>query len=232
MTFRRAVACSVVAMSTLIACSAPDNPVAPKFEREALLAKPPAGPTDPTASFLFPTDDPTLGVLSDGQFPSGTNSVYADGVCGVKAKIFATEAFSNSGDATMQTNNPSSKDRRCAPYPRTLTIVYGLGDQQASTVFMNLREIANTTYQIAIGTTVRRALTIQEARCDRLAWRATLADGTDTNGADSVNVTRVNSSTWLVESQPYPDNEAYCRTSGRKINIAVRFTVVSSTPLP
>lgn len=187
---------------------------------------------DPTAELHFPLDDAALGVRSDRQFVNGTASVYAEGVCGVKAKIFATEAYSNSGDLTMQTSNPSSKDRRCAAYPRTLTIVYAPGDQQSSTIFMNLREIANTTYQIPIGTTVRRALSMQEGRCDRLAWRGTLADGTDTNGADSVNVTRLTAKSWLVESQPYPFNEAYCRATGQKFNVAVRFTVVASKELP
>jgi hypothetical protein len=96
---------------------------------------------------------------------------------------------------------------------------------------MNLRQLANTTYQIPIGTTVRRALVVQAGRCEALRFNTRTPDGTYL-GADSVNVTRVDASTWLVETQPYPDNEAYCNATGQKYKIAVRFTVVSSTPLP
>ena len=217
--FRRTVPLIVFAAG-LTACGVSDSPLMPLTE-EALLAKG-SGPTDPTATFTF---DAGLSVQHDG------NPEYANGVCGVTAKIFATTAASNSGDATMQTNNPRAKDRSCQV--RTLTIDYGDGSApQTSTVFINVHEIANTNFQIAIGQTVTRALNINEARCGGLAWRSTLADGTDTDGADPVNVTRVDESTWLVASQPYPDNEAYCRGTGQKHNIDVRFTIVSSYPLP
>lgn len=187
---------------------------------------------DPAASFWFPTNDGSLGLLSDGLYLNGTSSVYANGVCGVTAKIFATTAASNSGDATLQTDNPRNADRKCAAYPRKVTVVYGPGDQASSTVFINVRELASTSYQIPIGTTVRRGLHVNEARCGGLVYQGQLGDGTSTGGADSVNVTRVSSSSWLVESRPYPDNEAYCKATGVKYNIAVRFTVVSSQALP
>jgi hypothetical protein len=185
---------------------------------------------DPAAAFWFPLDDATLGLRSDHQFVSGTSSVYAQGVCGVNSKIFATGSASNSGDAIMHTNNPRSSDRKCALWPRTVTIEYAPGDVESSTVFINVREIANTTYQIPVGTTVRRALLIGETRCDGLRFIAA-TDGIET-GADSVNVTRVDASTWLVQTAPSPDNKAYCRATGALYNIAARFTVVSNAPLP
>jgi len=185
---------------------------------------------DPSASFWFPTDDALLGLRSDGQFLSGASSVYTGGVCGVNSKIFATTAASNSGDAIMHTNNPANKDRKCAQYPRKITVVFGPGDQSTSPAFINVREIANTSYQIPIGATVRRALHINEARCDGLVFTGQFA-GVST-GADSVNVTRTGGSSWLVETQPFPDNEAYCRLTGQKHNIAVRFTVVTDRPMP
>jgi hypothetical protein len=201
------------------------------LDGEALLGKGPPASGDPSASFLFPIDDAALDVRSDYQFVSGSNSVYAHGVCGVQGRLFATEAASNSGDATLQTNNPSTKDRKCAVWPRKLTVVFGPGDQQTSTVFINLRHIQNTTFSIPIGTTDRHPLHLNEDRCDGLSWVTQLADGT-MRGADSVNVTRVDASTWLVESQPYPNNRAYCVNTGQLHHLNVRFTVVSSSPQP
>jgi hypothetical protein len=81
-----------------------------------------------------------------------------------------------------------------------------------------------------IGTTVRRALLIGGTRCDGLRFTA-LTDGISTD-ADSVNVTRTSANTWLVESQPYPDNKAYCRLTGQEHHVNVRFAVVADRPLP
>ena len=52
---------------------------------------------DPTASFAFPLSDGSLALRSDHLYSDGTNSVYADGVCVVSGRIFATDAGSNSG---------------------------------------------------------------------------------------------------------------------------------------
>ena len=188
---------------------------------------------DPTAEFWFPLDDTALGVRSDHLFVSGGSSVYANGVCGVASKIFATEQYSNSGDATQTSANPSSGGRKCVNYPRLVTVDYGDGDVRSSTVFMNVRQIANTTYQIPIGTTVKRSMAIQESRCEKLVWQtANLLDGTPTQGADSVNVTRIAADSWRVETQAHPANKAYCLADGQTYHIAVRLTVVSSRPLP
>lgn len=185
---------------------------------------------DPAASFWLPTDDPSLSLQSDGAFLDGNFSVYASGVCGVNSKIFATASASNSGDAIMHTNNPASKDRRCAEYPRRILITYGPGDTQATPTFLNVREIANTSYRIPVGETARRALRMNDARCDGLVFIGQV-DGVVT-GADSVNVTRTASDTWVVESRPFPDNRAYCRATGQMYHISVRFKVVASHPLP
>ena len=229
--FARHTVIPVLVLSvTLAACRAQEssNPLLPT---EPMLAKPPAGPGDPTASFWFPVDDATLGLRSDHLFLNGTSSVYANGVCGVNSGIFATTEASNSGDAVMHTVNPRNKDRSCAQYPRTVTLEYAPGDVESSTVFMNVREIANTTYQIPIGSTVRRALAVQAGRCETLRFNTQPAGGAFL-GADSVNVTRMDASTWLVETQPPPNNKAYCNATGQLYNIAARFTVVSSAPLP
>ena len=132
----------------------------------------------------------------------------------------------------MHTNNPRYSDRKCAAYPRAVKIVYGPGDEETGPVFINVREIANTTFQIPIGTTVARILRIGDARCDGLAFTPILGNGTDTNGADHVNVTRLDASTWSVETRPYPDNQAYCPATGQLYHIDVRFLVVTDRPLP
>jgi hypothetical protein len=192
----------------------------------ASLAKP--GPTDPTATFAFPLADASLALRGDHLYSDGSSSVYANGVCGVGAKIFATAAASNSGDATMQTN--SSPDHRCRDYPRTLTVVFS-DSTEVSVVFMNLREIENTSYAIPIGSTVPRGLHVNETRCNGLVWQGTLGDGTVT-GADSVLVTRVNATTWSIQTQPAPNDKAYCKNTGVLYHLPVQFTLVSSVPLP
>lgn len=230
---RRASLPSLVALVLVSACTAPDGGSPTLLPTEPSLAKPPSGPTDPTASFWFPLDDAGLGLRSDHLFPNGSSSVYANGVCGVNSKIFATGEASGSGDAIMHTNNPRSKDVKCSAYPRLVTVDYGDGVVETAPVFINVREIANATFQIPIGGNTLRILRVNlGGRCDGLAWADQLADGTNSNGGDRVQVTRVDASTWLVESQPYPDNQAYCVATGQLYNIAVRFTVISSSPLP
>jgi hypothetical protein len=188
---------------------------------------------DPTAMFSFPLDDAALGVRSDHLYVSGSSSVYAENVCGVHSKIFATTATS-SGDAIMHTNNPQFRDRKCAFYPRTVTVAYGPGDADTGPAFINVREIANTTFQIPVGTTVLRSFAVNNGgRCpDGLVWIEQLKDGTNTNGGDRVNVTRLDASAWLVESQPYPDDQAYCRTTGQLHHIAVKLLVTADRPMP
>ena len=232
MQSQQALWTALAALAILTACATSDDGSPTRvLPTEPSLAKPPADPTDPTASFWFDLDDAALGLRSDHLYVNGTSSVYDKGVCGVNTRIFAT-ASTSSGDAIMHTDNPKFSDRKCQDYPRKVTVVYGPGDEETSTVFINVREIANTTYQIPIGETVRRGLHVNAGRCDGLVWQAQLGDGTSTNGADSVNVTRTAADTWVVETQPYPDNEAYCKATGQKVNIAVRFTVIASAPLP
>lgn len=200
----------------------------------ALVAPPSAGlakatVTDPTATFQFPLSDAGLSVKSDGLFGDGTYSLYAEGECGVHAKIFATAELSNSGDATMQTNNARYRDRKCPSYPRTLTFVYTADTSETTAVFMNVRQIHNTTYHIPVGTTVLRGLAIQTPRCEQLLWART-RQGVEIE-ADSVLVTRVSADTWRVQTQPAPDDRAWCVTNGASYNMSVDFTIVASRAL-
>ena len=222
---RKAVLPSLVVLVAISACSDRHDNGGRLLPTEMSLAKAPPGPTDPSATFKIPTNDLTLGLRGDGLYPSGDTSVYAHGVCGVNSKIFATTQASNSGDAIMHTNNPKFSDRRCQAYPRTVTIEFGPGDIETAPAFINVREIAHTTFRMAIGSTVPRILHVNAGgRCDGLVWG-------DQFGGDLVNVTRVDASTWLVESQSL-NNQAYCRAEDRLYSIAVRFTIVSNEALP
>ena len=189
---------------------------------------------DPTATFYFPLADAGLALKSDGLFGDGTYSVYTPEICGVAGKMFATTAASNSGDATMQTNNAKFTDRGCAAYPRKMTIAYSDGVLETIPIFMNVRQMANTTYSIPIGQTVRRGFAInppQKTRCDVLRWMQESVSGVQFGG-DSVLVTREAADRWHVRTQPPPNNKAVCSTNGVVYNMSLDFTIVSSRPLP
>ena len=211
----------------VVACSEGGDGSTLVAPQSAGLAKAPV--TDPTATFKFPLDDAALSVKSDQLFGDATYSLYAEAVCGVHAKIFATAELSNSGDATMQTNNARYRDRKCASYPRTLTLVYTADTTETTPVFMNVRQIHNTSFHIPVGTTINRGLAIQTPRCEQLLWAST-RQGVPID-ADSVLVTRVSADTWRVQTQPAPNNRAWCLTNGATYNMNVDFTIVSSRAL-
>ena len=129
-------------MTTLLvffaACN--DTPTTPSGVHGVAAAKP-GGPTDPTATWKIPLADAGLGFASDGQYGDGTYSVYADGVCGVSAKIFATTAASNSGDATIQV----AKAKNCT---RRFTLHYPDAFTETVLSFNNLLQLQNSTYLI------------------------------------------------------------------------------------
>ena len=185
---------------------------------------------DPTAVFQLPLDDATLAVRSDRLYVTGAYSFYGNGVCGVHSKIFATTAASNSGDAIMHTNNAKFTDRKCAAYPREVTLTYSDGVTESSPVFMNVRGVQNTTYAIPIGATVKRSFAIQSPRCEQLLWSGE-RQGVPI-AADSVLVTRLASDTWRVQTQPPPNDRASCRLSGEIYHMSVDFIITTDRPLP
>lgn len=221
-------------------CSAnSDSAGFPAAPQAASLAKSPA-PTDPTATFWFPLADASLGLQSDHLAPyiHGDSSAYADAVCGVDAKIFATAAASNSGDATIQTDNPKYADRRCADYPRKLHIVLrddagNVATQLSSTVFMNVHDVENTTDIIAIGDSVFHGFTLgEDPHCNGLRWTLVMPDQVTPSGANQVIVKRTSLNTWVVSTQAYPNDKAYCLGDGQLYHVPVRFTIVASRALP
>jgi hypothetical protein len=206
------------------ACSESSTP--PSTDRPALRP----GPADPTATWLIPLDDVGLALRSDGNatYSVGTNSVYANGVCGVSTRIFATPAGSNSGDATLQTGKAKNCSRQfILRYPDAVT--------ESVLSFNNLNILQNTGYSIPVGTTVKRRLIIapgalqnNPSRCGRVLFGP---NGAVSPGSDSLNVTRMDTQTWRVQSHP-DSNLAYCENTGELYAMPVNFVIVSSAALP
>lgn len=186
--------------------------------------------TDPTATWMFPLSDAGLSVQSDHLYASGSNSVYANGVCNVSTNIFATTANSSSGDATLGMGNPNGK---CY---RRFRFIYPDGVTESLPIFSNLRQIENLTYSIPIGASVHRQLHMGvsgsnvASRCGGLVWGYGVANNVAV-GSDSVVVNRIDASTWHVMSDP-ARSLAWCKTTGQLFQMTVDFTVVSSRPLP
>lgn len=205
----------------VLAAACSESPTAPANVNVPTASAKPGGPTDPTATWTVPVPDGILGFASDGQ------GSYADGVCGVSAKIFATTAGSNSGDATIQT----AKAKNCT---RRFTLHYPDTTTESVLSFNNLLQLQNTTYSIPIGSTVKRRLILNPgavsnnpSRCGRLLFGPNGSVGV---GSDSVNVTRTSASSWLVESAA--SNLAYCEANGALYSMPVSFVVTSSSSLP
>jgi len=178
---------------------------------------------DPSVSWLFPLDDAGLALRSDRKWVNGAWSEYRGGACGVLAKIYATTQLSNSGDATMDTDYYPQQKRKCAEFPRTLTRVFEDGTVETGAAFTNLNDVHNTTSVIPVGVTVTRALLIHTSHCGRVMWGG--------EGGDSVLVTRVDASTWDVQSQADPRDRAWCESTGMTQRMPVRFRIVSHRPL-
>jgi hypothetical protein len=194
---------------------------------------------DPTAQFWFPLDDAGLGLYSDHlpAYIQGNVSVYADGVCGVHSKIFATGTVNGGGDAIMSTDQTKYGDHHCADYPRKLGMVLrddagNVVAQLSSSAYLNAYDVEATTNNIPIGSTVTHSFTLSnDQRCSGLRWTLKMPDGTP-SGADQVNITRTSASTWDVQTQPYPNDKAYCIGDARLYHVPVRFTIVADRALP
>ena len=188
---------------------------------------------DPTATWKLPLNDAALAVRSDRLYSDGVASVYADGICRVSAKIFATTQYSNSGDGILNTG--ISAGGKCA---RRITVVFPDGYSESVGTFMNLREIENTTYSIPIGATVERQLHVgtdqlvgSTSRCGGLVFGYGVANAIGA-GSDSVLVTRIDATTWHAVSQPAPHNLAYCKNDGQLYAMPIDLIVVSNRRLP
>ena len=150
---------AVALIAIAIACSPANDAATVLAPATPSLAK--STETDPTAAYKFPFNDPTLGIQGDGQFTSGTYSVYDNDVCGVTTRIYATTEASNSGDMMFQTFAPRTKDQRCAVWPRRFRVTFPDGFSELTYSTTNLQRVENTTFQIPVGGTVKRRLNMQ-----------------------------------------------------------------------
>jgi hypothetical protein len=232
---------AIAAGITMTACSTSEvvsptrqNVLAPGLAKSTVV--------DPATSWLLPVADAALGLRSDHAQADATYSAYSDGDCGVTGRIF----LGGSGDATLQTNNPRVKNQQCLG-PRKMTLVYPIGDpsypaggSETMPVFLNLRNIANSTTTIGVGYSnrVTRMLSLnptQAERCD--AWRWT----DDGQAGDKVWVERVDATTYHVYTQDLDPveanrvsgaNRAVCTTTGQSHHLSVDLYIVSKTALP
>jgi len=216
----------------LVACGDRTEPTSPRLTPATAEAAKVSGPSDPTAIWKFPLNDAGLSVRSDHANSDGTSSLYADGVCNVAAKIFATTQYSNSGDAILNTGTGGG---RCA---RTINVFFPDGYSETVGTFMNLREIENSIYSIPVGATVLRQLHVGtdqaqriNSRCGGLVFGYGVANDIAA-GSDSVSVTRIDASTWHAVTQPAPHNLGWCKNTGTLYPMTVDLTVVASKPLP
>ncbi|MEP6507141.1 MAG: hypothetical protein ABJC63_02870 [Gemmatimonadales bacterium] len=203
--------------------------------------------TNAASTWKLPLDATGLGLVSDNQYGEGANSVYDNGVCGVTSQIFNATG-SISGDATLQTNNPTAKANGCAAYPRKMSVVYPVNDPQypnggseTMAVFLNVRNISNPATVIRQGyaNRVERAMAVnptQSTRCDAWRWNIDV-------GGDDVWVERIDARTYHVYTKDRdPDplvaaanagvNRATCTTTGQQHHLPVDLLIVSKQDLP
>ena len=190
-------------------------------------------PSNPSDTWKLPLADAGLSLKSDRQYSDGTYSVYAAGVCNVTGTIFAMGGTNDSGDATIQTS--SASHGKCG---RLFTLAYPDGVTETLISFNNLHELENTTYSIPVGSFAARRLIINPGvlaphptRCGRVIFGVgPLGDAGI--GSDSVLVTRIDVSTWQVQSPAAPNDLALCESNNQLYHMRVSFLVVSSRPVP
>jgi len=194
---------------------------------------------DPTATLKLPLADGGLAVRSDHLFGDGSYSVYADAVCSVTAKIFATTETSPtpSGDAVITMSYP--KGRSCG---RTISVTYpdGFADTLAAFINVNRLQSNDPSTIIPVGGSGLRRLILgfqtttlgnpNSGRCGRVIFGD---NGSVGAGTDMLLVTRLNATTWHVQSQPAPNTRALCEQLGVIYdNMSVDFVIVASSALP
>lgn len=244
MTRHAVTTAALAALAVLAACQ--DAGTGPRVATTApeapSLAK--SGVKDPTATWLMPLADADLVLRSDQGYQDDTKtySVYANGVCSVAAKIFATTESNDdpTGDATLSMTYP--KAGTCG---RKVTIVYpDTTLTESLATFSNLNKLQDNGEKSTIipleGSAPRRLIVGFEhrtlgnptsGRCGRIIFGD---NGIVGAGTDMLQVTRVNARTWRVQSNSNPDlRRALCEKTKQIISgMTVDFTVVASRDLP
>ena len=189
--------------------------------------------SNPSSNWEIPLADAGLSVKSDHKYPDATNtySVYAQNVCSFSSTMFTT----GSGDDTFGFTYPKGK---CG---RTWTVTYSDGFTETLAYGGGLQVLENSNFSIPVGHTALRHFRFSAgtgASYNPVASRCSqgLVFGENGNnpapGSDSVMVTRVDARTWDVQSQPAPNDHAYCIDNGLLYEMQVAFRIVASQPLP
>lgn len=136
----------------LMACSElpPSGPAG--LDPDLAYARAPSNP-DPTATVKIPLDDAALSLRSDRAFSDGIHSVYANGVCGITARIY----LGGSGDMVLLGGSPRDADNSCAFYPRRYTVLYPGGGSDVVTAWtIAVTQLQNSSFSIPVGTSALR----------------------------------------------------------------------------
>lgn len=175
--------------------------------------------TEPDLSPAFAKPATQTAVPSTFTFLAGnlTNDgagTYAEGVCGVVARVFYLAP--NYLDGNLQLNNPRAKDRNCAV--RKLSVTYpDNGQVQSNSGSMNVGSMGTVTSTTGPGLrSMNVAIAGNTARCTRLGFGNAI-------GGSQVVVTRVNATTWNVTSQL--GGSAACEKPDGSIEMIANFTV-------
>jgi hypothetical protein len=181
---------------------------------------------DPIISWYAPIGDASLAIAGDGKYPENGYSVYSHKICKVETALF----LGGSGDATLSTAPP--KGTGCG---RTFIFTYPDGVSETLAVFANAVFLHHETSSIPVGTTVRRkfnwnpgVLTTQASgRCGRVVYGQRDAVAV---GSDSVEVTRVDSRTWMVQTGG--NHLGWCESRNELYRMPFRLMLRSNISLP
>lgn len=230
---------------------------------EAFTIKTKGAPIPDDTPDFYIADDPKFFLNGDAAAPyvepatsaySGTTK-YSDGVCGVSTVLFDSPSDSRSGDATLGTGS-QNKSSRCSYAPRKVRITYAAIGQGGVTgspssalrrtsllvAALHTQTSATGPIHIPVGSSELRPMNLSDdnGTCISLRFRPVLRDGTVT-GADQVRVTRVDQSTFLVESlsdemnattgETIHHDKAWCERSGQLYHLPLRLIIHNVVPL-
>ena len=187
-------------LTLLLAACTESTPLPTSADIASPVFAKPAVQSPVSASFNIPSAGYSL-ASSDGD-------TYADGVCGVLARVFylAPDYL----DGNLQLDNPRAKDRSCGTSPRNLTITYpDNGLVQTNSGGMNIGLMGTVT--VSSGPQERSmniGIAGSGARCTRLGFGNLL-------GGTKVVVTRVSATQWNVASQMGGSTAACLTPSGQ-----------------
>lgn len=243
---------AVLLVAAASACGTEPNRVtAPRNSDTPDLAKAPA-PSQASLTWFMPATG-ELGVRGDGlaaYTDASGFTRYKDGECVYSAMMFT----GGSGDAVMNSSNPSYKPKNCgSAYPRSVVFTLYVADPVTGALtpsglsyqnppYLIVLAIQNSTRVMPVGGAweLHDAGSNDYGRCGRLAFRPYLEGGAFV-GADQLMVRRAASDTWEVQSQPNTvdangnvvrHDHAWCESENSLYSVPVKYVIKSATSLP